>query len=81
MLLCASPDYLRRSGEPITMDALSRHQAVGYLHAGCDVYAPAQLRGNGELQPVQATGKMMDDMQGSSMPFPPVPVLLAAGCF
>ncbi|WP_302789782.1 LysR substrate-binding domain-containing protein, partial [Escherichia coli] len=34
MLLCASPDYLRRSGEPSAVDALSRHQAVGYLHAG-----------------------------------------------
>lgn len=64
MLLCASPDYLRRSGEPSTMDALSRHQAVGYLHAGAVL--PWQLRGeNGELQPFRPPAKMMmDDMQG-----------------
>ena len=63
MLLCASPDYLRRSGEPSTMDALSRHQAVGYLHAGAVL--PATSRRNGELQPFRPPAKMMmDDMQG-----------------
>ncbi|BEM43797.1 LysR family transcriptional regulator [Serratia marcescens] len=64
MLLCASPDYLWRSGEPSTLDALSRHQAVGYLHAG--TVLPWQLRGeNGELQSFRPPAKMMmDDMQG-----------------
>ncbi|MGK0685797.1 LysR substrate-binding domain-containing protein [Serratia marcescens] len=64
MLLCASPDYLWRSGEPSTLDALSRHQAVGYLHAG--TVLPWQLRGeNGELQLFRPPAKMMmDDMQG-----------------
>ncbi|HEJ7172196.1 LysR family transcriptional regulator [Serratia marcescens] len=64
MLLCASPDYLWRSGEPNTLDALSRHQAVGYLHAG--TVLPWQLRGeNGELQSFRPPAKMMmDDMQG-----------------
>ena len=79
MLLCASPDYLRRrSGEPITMDALSRHQAVGYLHAGAVL--PWQLRGeNGELQPFRPPAKMMmDDMQGIVDAVSAVPVL--PGC-
>lgn len=64
MLLCASSDYLWRSGEPSTLDALSRHQAVGYLHAG--TVLPWQLRGeNGELQSFRPPAKMMmDDMQG-----------------
>ncbi|BEM33582.1 LysR family transcriptional regulator [Serratia marcescens] len=64
MLLCASPDYLWRSGEPSTLDALSRHQAVGYLHAG--TVLSWQLRGeNGELQSFRPPAKMMmDDMQG-----------------
>ncbi|AUO03864.1 LysR family transcriptional regulator [Serratia marcescens] len=64
MLLCASPDYVRRCGEPSTVEALSRHQAVGYLHAGAVL--PWQLRGeNGELQSFSPPAKMMmDDMQG-----------------
>ncbi|SUI56935.1 LysR family transcriptional regulator [Serratia marcescens] len=64
MLLCASPDYLQRCGEPRTVEALSRHQAVGYLHAGAVL--PWQLRGeNGELRPFRPPAKMMmDDMQG-----------------
>ncbi|HFK4647336.1 TPA: LysR family transcriptional regulator [Serratia marcescens] len=64
MLLCASPDYLQRCGEPSTVEALSRHQAVGYLHAGAVL--PWQLRSeNGELQSFRPPAKMMmDDMQG-----------------
>ena len=55
MLLCASPDYLRRSGEPSTMDALSRHQAVGYLHAGAVL--PGNFAAKRRAAAVQATGQ------------------------
>lgn len=34
MILCAAPDYLRRSGEPVSVEDLARHAAVGYLHGG-----------------------------------------------
>ncbi|OKB66900.1 LysR family transcriptional regulator [Serratia marcescens] len=64
MILCASPDYVQRCGEPKTPEALRRHQAVGYLRAG--VVLPWQIRdAGGELQPFRPPAKMMmDDMQG-----------------
>ncbi|MCU4120233.1 LysR family transcriptional regulator [Variovorax sp. N23] len=30
-LVCASPDYLARHGEPTSLDELQRHRAVGYI--------------------------------------------------
>lgn len=64
MTLCASPDYLQRCGEPRTPEALSQHQAVGYLRAG--VVSPWQIRDeSGELRSFRPPAKMMmDDMQG-----------------
>jgi DNA-binding transcriptional LysR family regulator len=34
MLICASPDYLARRGEPQTIDALSQHEVINYTNAG-----------------------------------------------
>jgi DNA-binding transcriptional LysR family regulator len=34
MMICASPDYLARRGEPQTIDALSQHEVINYINAG-----------------------------------------------
>jgi DNA-binding transcriptional LysR family regulator len=34
MMICASPDYLARRGEPQTIDALSQHEVINYTNAG-----------------------------------------------
>lgn len=67
MLLCASPDYLQRCGEPSTVDALSRHQAVGYLHAGAGIaWLPEWL-----VRDRLVAGALVELMRGeSSLSFP-----------
>lgn len=34
MVICASPDYLARRGEPQTIDDLASHEVVNYINAG-----------------------------------------------
>ncbi|CAI1610322.1 D-malate degradation protein R [Serratia grimesii] len=63
MTFCASPAYLERCGEPLSLHDLSQHQAVGYLRAG--IVQKWQLRDDdNRLQEIRPQARiLMDDMQ------------------
>lgn len=52
-VICASPDYLERHGEPATLDDLRHHHAVGYLAAGAGRGAPWHFVIDGKERSVQ----------------------------
>ncbi|MGL4723823.1 MAG: LysR family transcriptional regulator [Scandinavium sp.] len=63
MVLCASPDYLRRKGTPETVAELRQHTAINYQRAG--KVLPWQLADN-EGRPhtfIPASSLNMDDLQ------------------
>ena len=53
---CASPIYLRKYGEPLTLDDLARHQAVNYQSKATGKLFPFEFMVNGELEEVAING-------------------------
>lgn len=63
MTLCASPDYLRRCGEPHSLEQLARHDAVTYMRAGA-VRQWSILEADGKVREVMPNKRLqMDDLQ------------------
>ena len=55
---CASPDYLRRFGEPKSLAELGEHRAVNYVSRTTAALVPFQFMVNGELQEVPIDGAL-----------------------
>ncbi|MGH8177701.1 MAG: LysR family transcriptional regulator [Steroidobacter sp.] len=52
-VMCASPEYLRRSGVPQHPDELASHHAVGFFASNRDIQYPFELLVDGEMREYQ----------------------------
>lgn len=63
MIFCASPDYFRRAGEPISLEELKQHEAIAYVRSGRILKWQVKNE-KGEISEINPpTRLMMDDMQ------------------
>ncbi len=59
-VLCASPEYLARSGQPGSLDDLSRHDCIGYAHlAAGQVWSFQPARGSSESRAVRVKSRFV----------------------
>ncbi|MCZ7009743.1 substrate binding domain-containing protein, partial [Salmonella enterica] len=49
LIICASPDYLARHGEPATPEALLQHRCTGFRRASTGRRVPWELQVDGNL--------------------------------
>ncbi|SDZ66696.1 LysR family transcriptional regulator [Pseudomonas sp. NFIX28] len=57
-ITCASPAYLRKYGEPASLDELSRHRAVNYVSRTTAKLFPFEFMVDGELREVAIEGAL-----------------------
>ncbi len=57
MRVCGAPAYLKRKGTPKSVDALARHERIGFAHGGRA--APWRLRDNGVVRDVAPSRRLM----------------------
>jgi len=57
-ITCASPAYLRKYGEPKTLDDLKHHRAVNYVSRTTAKLFPFEFMVNGELKEVAIDGAL-----------------------
>lgn len=63
MVFCASPDYLRQAGEPVSPEELKQHATVAYIHSR-RILKWRVKNEHGEIYEVTPSARlMMDDMQ------------------
>ncbi|AGW94506.1 MULTISPECIES: LysR family transcriptional regulator [Cupriavidus] len=62
LVICASPDYLARHGEPASLDELLRHQCTGFRRPSTGRMVPWELQVGGDLvyQEVPAVASFND---------------------
>ncbi|TNV21160.1 LysR family transcriptional regulator [Buttiauxella sp. B2] len=66
MMICASPDYLARRGEPQTIDSLSQHEVINYINAGV-THRWVIPQDNGKtIEFVPKSRLLMDELQSIS---------------
>lgn len=63
MIFCASPDYFRQAGEPISLAELEQHEAIAYIHSGRILKWQVKNE-RGEISEINPPARLiMDDMQ------------------
>ncbi|MDH2066835.1 LysR family transcriptional regulator [Pantoea sp. GD03673] len=63
MVFCASPDYLRQAGEPVSLDELKQHAAVAYIRSGRILKWRVKNEKDEITDLIPPARFMMDDMQ------------------
>lgn len=63
MIICASPDYLSRRGEPQTVDSLSQHEVINYINAGVPHRWVIPEDNGKKLEFVPKSRLLMDELQ------------------
>ncbi|MBV4411276.1 LysR family transcriptional regulator [Enterobacteriaceae bacterium YMB-R22] len=63
MVFCASPDYIRQAGEPVSSDELKQHAAVAYVRSGRILEWRLKNEKEEITEMTPPARLMMDDMQ------------------
>jgi DNA-binding transcriptional LysR family regulator len=63
MVFCASPDYIRQAGEPVSSDELKQHAAVAYVRSGRILKWRLKNEKEEITEMTPPARLMMDDMQ------------------